>query len=239
MKLDYDNDPAKQTDDPKSNPAHIARFPKGYQRNEEAERRKDGLAEKIAADAENAGSINSDALKPEREILHHLDPHTGDWPISNRQPGRYYIGVHKDNISINNARLRGFQPVQGDDPEGVEFKGADCAGGSSLRGCGDVLLYWCPAEIRQDWEEANIRKGIAVGAIDIEEGPEMQWADEANDPRSVTRQLGAMAHARRNDPKLQQTIFRGTAGQIERLNQGIREGNLPNFEMQMRRPTVG
>lgn len=236
MANEYDNSPSKQADDPKTNPNHIGRYPRGFARDEEARKREDRLAEKIARDSENAGSISPDALKPEREILHHLDPRTGNWPISNRQPGRYYIGVHKDNISINNARLRGFQPVQGDDPEAVEFKGADCAGGSSLRGCGDVLLYWCPDDVRQDWEEAQIRTAIAVGAIDIDEGPEAAWADEANDPRSIARKLGAMAHARRTDPKMQSTIFRGTAGQIERLNQGIREGNLPNFEQQMRRP---
>ena len=234
MPSEFDN--SSPSDEPTTNPSHLGRFPKGFKRNEENARRTDQLAQAAAADAENAGSISSDALKPEREILNLLDPHTGDWPITNRQPGRYYIGVHKDNISINNARLRGFQPVQGEDQEAIEFKGADCAGGSSLRGLGDTLLYWCPQEVRQAWEEQNIKKGIAVGAISLDEGgPEEVWEEMANDPRSMARQMGAMAHARRTDPKLQSTIFRGTAGQLERLNQGIRSGNVPNFEAHMRR----
>lgn len=234
MPSEYDN--RTPADDPKTNPNHLARLAAGYPRNEEAAKRKDRLAEEAARDAENGGSLSSDALKPEREILNHLDMETGNWPISNRQPGRYYVGVHKDNITIAAYRGRGYQMVQGDDPEAIEFKGMDAAGGSSMRGLGDTLLMWIPEELRQAWEERNIRKAIAVGAISLDEGgPELAWEDAANDPRAEARQMGAMAHARRTDAKLRSTVFSGTAGQLERLNLGIKEGNIPGFADSMKK----
>jgi len=225
---------ARAADDPATNPAHLGNIPKGFHRDEEAARRRDELAEAAESDAQNAGSIGADALKPEREILRHLDPIDGNWPISNKVPGRYYVGVHKDNVTIAQYRARGYQMVQGDDSEALEFKGLDAAAGSSLRGLGDVLLMWVPEELRQRWEEQNIKKGIAVGAIELDEGPEVSWEDAANDPRGLARQMGAMAHARRRDPRMQQTVFRGSMGQIERLNEGIRAGNIPGFEQTIR-----
>lgn len=233
MPTEFDNSP--QSDDPNVNPEHVGRIPKGFRRSEESRRRNDALAQEAARDSENAGSINPDALEVDNEIAQYLDPFDGNWFITNRQPGRYYVGVKKDPIIISMYRRMGYQPVQGDDPEAIEYKGQDAAGASSLRGLGDVLLYWIPVELRQRWEERQIRQAIAVGAIELDEGPETAWADDANDPRSLARQLGAMAHARRTDSKMQSTIFRGTAGQIERLNQGIRDGNIPQFEDTMRR----
>lgn len=229
----FDNSP--KSDDPTVNPSHIGRIPRGFARNEENRRRTDSLAEQASKDSENAGSINPDKLEIDNDIAQYLDPFDGNWYISNRQPGRFYVGVKKDPIIISMYRRMGYEPVKENDPEAIEYKGQDAAGGSTLRGLGDVLLYWCPIELRQKWEERQIKQAIAVGAIELDEGPEAAWADDANDPRSMARQLGAMAHARRTDSKMQSTVFRGSAGQIEKLNQGIREGNIPNFEQTIRR----
>jgi hypothetical protein len=234
MSGEFDN--SQPADDPKRNKAHIGNYPKGFSRTEEQKRREDELAEAISRDAENAGSFSPDHLAIDNEIAQHFDPTSGDWYISNRQPGRYYVGVKANPIIAAMYRRNGYQPVQGNDPEAIEYKGCDAAGASSLRGLGDVQLWWCPQEIRDRWERRNLEKAIAVGAIDIDEGPEALWADEANDPRSVTRRLGAMAHARHNDPKMQATVFRGSAGQMERLMRGIKNGDIPNFEEHMRRP---
>ena len=220
----------EQNDDPKVNPNHIGRFPKGFARNEENAKRTDQLAEAIANDNENSGSINPDHLKVENEIAQYLDPTDGNWDIGKRQPGRYYVGVKRHPVIEAMYRRMGYQPVQGNDPEAMDYLFTD-----TTRVLGDVALYWTTQEIRDKWEAANIRKAIAVGAISLESGPETAWADDVNDPRSEARKLGAMAHARRDDAKLNSTIFSGTAGQIERLNRGIKEGNIPNFERSMRR----
>jgi hypothetical protein len=198
-------------------PEHIGNIPAGHSRDEEIKKREDSLAQQLEADAENGGGIPSDAWKPEREILQHFDPYSFELKITNPQPERHYVWLIANSTIISQYASRGYQPVKGNDKECIEHKGEHKAAGSTLRGVGDCLLYWCPKERREAEEAHYERKAIAMGAI------EEAWEDEANfGPNSQTRRFGPLAHGRPNDPLLRRTVFRGTAGQIEQLNRNIR-----------------
>lgn len=202
-------------------PEHIGNIPAGHKRDEENRKRTDSLAQELEKDNE-AGGLSTDALKPEREILQKLDPFTGDFPVSNPQPGRHYVGVKAHNVVTAAYKAMGYRPVQGSDPEAEEFKGQDAAGASSLRSIGDVLLFWCPIELHEAREKRDLERARSmIGDV------EMNWAEDANyGPNSPTRRFGPLAHGDPNDQLLRRTVFRGTAGQIERVSDALKAGRM-------------
>ena len=198
-------------------PEHIANIPAGHKRDEENRKRTDELAEKIAADADNAGSIPSDALKPEPEILQHMNPFTAELEITNARPERHYLWVLSNSTVISSFTAMGYRAVQGDDKECWQHRGQHKAAGSSLRGVGDCLLYWIPKARHELIERHYESKANAM--MGVEENLENEW----NDSRAG-RHLGPLMHGRQDDPLLRRTVLRGSRGQIEKLNDSLKTG---------------
>jgi hypothetical protein len=196
---------------------HIGNIPAGHKRDEENRQRTDTLAAEIERDAE-AGSMN--ALKIENEIAQHFDEFSGQLVVTKPQAGRHYVWIKAHNITTSSYKAMGFQAVKGDDSECEEYKGQDAAGSSSLRGVGDVLLYWCPIELHER-REAHYDQAARTKIGKVEES----WAEDANyGPMSPTRRFGPLAHGDQNDPLLRRTVLKGTNGQIERVNDALRTG---------------
>ena len=198
-------------------PEHLGNIAAGHKRDEENRKRTDVLAAEIEKDAE-AGGLNTDALKVENEIAQHFDEFTGQLTVTNPQAGRHYVWIKAHNIVTSSYKAMGFQPVKGDDPECAEYKGMDAAGASSLRGVGDVLLYWCPVALHEKrdrhYEETARNK---IGLV------EEMAADEFNyGPHG--RRFGPLFHGKQDDPLLRRTVLRGTNGQIEQVNDALRTG---------------
>ena len=199
---------------------HIGNIAAGHKRDEENRKRTDDLAAKAEAAAESAGALSTDAFKPENEILQHFNEMTNQLEVTDPQPGRHYVWVKAHAITTASYKAMGFQPVQGDDHECWDYRGQDAAGGSTLRGVGDVLLFWCPIERHESMERYFDRQARAkIGDV------EKAWAEDANfGATSPTRQFGPLAHGDQDDPLLKRTVFRGTAGQIERVTDALRKG---------------
>ncbi len=209
----------KEIRDPSLPAEHLGQIPAGHARDEENRKRTDELAAQIEKDAE-AGSLNTDALKPENEILQYFDEQTANLTVSNPRPERHYVWVKAHNVTTAAYKTMGFQPVKGDDKECDDYKGQDAAGASTLRGVGDVLLYWCPKELHEK-REAYLNEKARQKIGDVE----LNWAEDANyGPSSPTRRFGPLAHGDPNDPLLRRTIFRGTNGQIERVSDALKAG---------------
>lgn len=208
-------------DKPTLPPNHIGNIAAGHSREEENRRRTDSLAEAAAADSASAGSIRTDGtlMEEEPEILSQMNPFTMELEVTNKQAGRHYVWVLANSTIIASYTSMGYKAVQGDDPEAKEHKGQHKATASTLRGVGDVLLYWIPVERHAQIERHFDQKAAAINGV------EENWAAEANyGPQSPTRQFGPLAHGDPNDPLLRRTVLRGTNGQIERTNQAIRTG---------------
>lgn len=200
-------------------PEHIGNIPAGHKRDEENRKRTDDLAEQADAAGADAASISADKLTHvDNEIAQFFDPSIGDTPVSNKKSDRYYVWVHADQVTISNFMTRGYKAVQGTDKEANEHKGQHKAAGGSLRGFGDCLLYWCPIEVREKEEQRARALAIAMGAV------EKNWAEEANSG-PLGRNFGPLAHGDPNDPKLRQTVLRGSNGEVATLMDDVRKGN--------------
>lgn len=210
--------------DEKLPPEHIGNFPAGHSRDEENRKRTDDLAAQADAAGADAASIPEDKLKHvDNEIAQYFDPVIGDTPVSNKRDDRYYVWVHADQVTISGYMTRKYKAVQGNDKEAIEHKGQHKAAGGTLRGYGDTLLYWCPIEVRRAEEERAMRLAIAMGAV------EKNWAEEAN-AGPLGRNFGPLAHGDPNDPKLRQTVLRGSNGEVATLMDDIRGGKpIGNF----------
>ncbi len=204
-------------DDPARNPDHLGNLPKGYKRAEENLKRTDRLAEQAAEESDSAGGISADALQPEREILVGFDPVTKQLEVTAAQVGRHYVWVKDHPVITAWYAGMGYVPVQGEDPECAHFKSKGPAAGSSLRGFGDVLLYWVPRE-RHAQVEAHFQK-----KADAMLGVEENWEQDAN-YGPVGKLFRPLAHGNPNDALLRRTVFRGSRGQIERLNDALKSG---------------
>src|SRR6266851_1143040 len=210
---------AKEIRDPSLPPEHLGQLPAGHTRDEENRKRTDELAAQIEKDAE-AGGLNTDALKPETEILQYFDEQTHNLVVTNPRAERHYVWIKAHNVVTAAYKTMGFQPVRGDDKECDDYKGQDAAGASTLRGVGDVLLYWCPKELHEK-REAYLDEKARQKIGDVE----LNWAEDANyGPNSPTRRYGPLAHGDPNDPLLRRTIFRGTNGHIERVSDALKAG---------------
>lgn len=204
--------------DEKLPPEHIGNIPAGHQRDEENRRRTDALAEKIDEASGDAASIPERKLREvDNEIAQYFDPVIGDVPVSDKRPERHYVWVLSNQVVISNYMARGYRAVQGKDKEAEEFRGQHKAAGSSLRGYGDTLLYWCPIEVKQKEDERSMKLAIAMGAV------EKNWAEDANSG-PLGRSFGPLAHGDPSDPKLRSTVLRGTNGEVATLMDDIRSG---------------
>ncbi len=202
--------------DPSLPPEHIGQLEAGHERDEEVRRRKDDLAEKGEAAGESAGSIPSDAFKPEREILDKFDPYSGDFVVTHPVPGQRYVLVHADETTIQRYRSMGFRFVEGNaKSEAHESRGQHKAAGTSYRGVGDCLLMKIDIARSKAIDAHYLKKQRA------QEGAFDELEDEANE--RLLRHGGAL-HSRPDDPLLRRTVLRGTYGQIERLNRGLKTG---------------
>jgi hypothetical protein len=137
-------------------------LPAGATRDEQRAINKDALDERIEARTNEAGMEAVDSAKFSRkdnEIQRHVRRRdkTSGVPIKGAKPGFRYAwltnaSTHGDQARANirqqhaDAKDRGYQTVQGDNPAGKEFEGGDGVSGTTARGVGDVYL----AEIRED-----------------------------------------------------------------------------------------
>ena len=216
---------AKELRDPTLPPEHLGQIPAGHERDEENRRRTDSLAEKAAETGGDAGGVDPDKFTHvDNEIAQFVDENTGDTPITKRNPNRHYVWVHADQVTTSAYNAAGYTAVQGKDPECEDFRGQHKAAGSSLRGWGDCLLFWCTHETRARQEERSRRKAIAMGAV------EENWEVDANSG-PLGRSYGPLAHGRPDDPKLRQTVLRGSQGEVAHLMDDFRTGKpIGNFK---------
>lgn len=193
--------------------------PPGHAREEALKGRKAALEQQIASMPEDRGGVDVSEIPIENEIARAFDG-LGNLTVSNMQPGWVYKWKKADDQQTTLAQRLGFILVQGDDPEGREHKGKHCAGATTLRGAGDVLLWKIPAERWAAIEDYFRRKGIGMGQVaermeDFGEELAMQGLTPKN-----------LVHARPGDPLIQR-VFANGPDQARQMGRMMREGSLP------------
>ena len=198
--------------------------PPGHARDEELRRRSAALEEQIAQMPEDRGGVDVSQIPLENEIANAFDG-LGNLTVSKQKPGWVYKWKKADDQQTTLAQNLGFILVQGDprqggDPEGREHMGKHCAGGTTLRGAGDVLLWKIPAERYAAIEDYFRKKAISMGQVaerfeDYGEELAMQGMTPKN-----------LAHARPEDP-LVKRVFANGPDQARQMSRVLREGSLP------------
>jgi hypothetical protein len=194
--------------------------PAGHARDEVMRERARKLEEQIAQMPQDAaGGVDVSEIPIEREIARAFDG-LGNLSVSNQQPGWVYKWKKADDQQTTLAQNLGFILVQGEDPEGREHKGKHCAGGTTLRGAGDVLLWKIPEQRWHAIEDYFRRKGIGMGQVAerMEEYGE-ELASQGLIPRNLV-------HAKPGDPLIQR-VFANGPDQARTMGRMMREGSLP------------
>jgi hypothetical protein len=155
----------------------------GAERDEQRAINRDALEQRAQVRMEEAGIEAVDPAKlqrEDREIRRHLRrKRHGDSsiPVDNMQEGYRYAWltngtVHGDQAradirrQLADAKLNGYEPVQGDDPEAASFKGGDGVSGTSMRGVGDVMLYRIHEDDYRAMEEDSAEKERRNGSVE-------------------------------------------------------------------------
>lgn len=149
--------------------------PAGFMREEVLAKREDELAEKAEKQGDNLGAINPEAFDIDRELAQVILD-SDYMKVTNEQAGRRYkwVCVSSYGRFVTEAKAKGWQPVQGKDPECREY----AVGIDSLRQVGDVILMWTSEENFQKWERIDrvLRQRQQEGGMEglIELTPEAQ-----------------------------------------------------------------
>lgn len=126
--------------------------PPGHARDEELRRRTDTLEQRAEQIFENVGTVDPEVFKKDREIQDMLLKSDG-LEITHRQPGYMYCWVNYVNQQANRVwqkKALGWEMVQGNLPECVEFKRED-----GTRRIGDVLLMRIRMDFHMILEQRN------------------------------------------------------------------------------------
>ncbi len=112
--------------------------PPGDERREVLAERTDNLAEAAERLGAERASINPKAFHVDNEIADHID----DLSVTNRRPEYEYCWVFtgQQGRMIRMKTAQGWEVVQGDEPEAMQFKGI---GADTTRRHGDVILMKC------------------------------------------------------------------------------------------------
>jgi len=159
----------------------ITDIPAGHKRDEELRFRKDNLQEAIEQDAAATGqhALNESKLRNvDNEIAQYWNKPTGNYPITNPQPGYHYAWVpvpeFRGNSDAKTAvwaihqllTSKGWHLVEGDMPEGVEYKGNANAAGTTARGIGDCKLFRIREQEYAKIQEENHRRMRQQGIVE-------------------------------------------------------------------------
>lgn len=99
-------------------------------------------------------------------------------PVQNAQPGWIYCRMKLPGTcstedakvqvrqAMQQAKLQGWVPVQGNDPEDKKYEGNDCASGTPLRGYMDTVLMKMRIEDKILMDEEAARKRARQGIIE-------------------------------------------------------------------------
>lgn len=136
----------------------------GYKRDEELARRKDELDEALETQTGEQHTIDVHDLEPDRE-LQHLIRERNALAVSNQDPAFVYCWVYfgLNGQMVWQKKAQGWQVVQGNMKEGIEFKAED-----STRRVGDTLLmrmrrdYYAKLEMEQKKVAQRQAKGISA-----------------------------------------------------------------------------
>lgn len=193
--------------------------PAGYSRDEIMRKRREDLDAAIAQMPEDRGGIDVSEIDIENEIAHAFDD-IGNLTVSNQRPDRVYKWKKADDLQTNLAQKLGFVLVQGDDQEGIEHKGKHCAATTTLRGAGDVLLWWMPRSRYEALENYYRKQQAAQGNVE----PNFEYE---NRERAVRGGLPPnIVHGRAEDPLIQRVFANGPT-QSAAMDRMMRQGSLP------------
>lgn len=237
--------------------ADATALPAGATRNEQRAVNKDALEERIETRTKEAGIESVDESKFRREdneIQRHVrrrDKSSGV-PIKNPEPGYRYAWLtnaqtHGDQARANirqqhaDAKDRGYQTVQGDDPAGKEFEGGDGVSGTTARGVGDVYLAKIREDDYQDMlaedEEKRERQGAVEDRSVVYAAERLGRAGLANTMHNITNANDAFVTSRisaneRNPIVMTSTV---TEGDLRRGSMKGPGGRImqPGFERRM------
>jgi hypothetical protein len=148
--------------------------PAGDAQRDEIKRRLDSLEERARAQFPEVESINPDKIRPDNEILGPIAEMPNMLGVTNQQPGRKYKWVYtgQNGYFVTQARLQGWVPVQGNDPEAEARTWTD-----TTRKLGDTVLMWIPEEryrqlAQQDFQKRMLQQKSITAELE-ERGREM------------------------------------------------------------------
>lgn len=194
--------------------------PAGDARREVLKGREDQLQERGEEEFKDRGKIDPEKLKPDNEILGPISENFDILGVTKMQKGFRYKWVFTgyNGFFANHARLEGWVPVQGDDPEAEERKWVD-----STRKLGDTLLYRISEEKykvlqRRDYQKRMLQQESIESTI-----------EEIGD-----KTPGVTVHRVGSNPALHKRLqAQALAQQLAQLkfNQMVRSGRVPGMEM--------
>ncbi len=192
--------------------------PPGHARDEVLRERKENLEAAIDKLPERGG-VDVSTIPIEREIVQAFDG-LGNLTVTGAMSGWVYKWKKADDQQTTLAQNLGFELVQGNDPEAQEHKGKHCAGGTTLRGAGDVLLWRIKQERWEAIEDYFRRKGFNMGQVTERfEDYGAELAAQGLTPKNL-------AHGRASDPLVQRVFANGPI-QSARMGEMLRSGSVP------------
>jgi hypothetical protein len=198
--------------------------PAGDERREELKRRADDLEEVAESTLPEMGAIDSAKLKVENEIAQLFDSRHR-LKITGLQKGYVYklCSVRQDGQQIDDAKMEGWDIVQGDMPEAIERKGI---GGDTTRHFGDCVLlrmrkdHWIAVQKRRKQLKSRLRESIV--------GPLTELG------RITERRFGKnLVHTDLNDPIFKRAVEAGVAAALadRKFDKHLRDGTVPGMEI--------
>lgn len=201
--------------------------PPGYRREEVLAQRRARLEAQIGEMPDDMhGGVDVSTIPIENEIAQAFDA-IGNLSVSKQRNDRVYKWKRADDQQTTLAQNLGFQLVNGDprsdekaDKEGIEHLGKHCAAGTSLRGRGDVLLWWMDRHRYEALENFYRQKGLDMGQVGAKfEDYGEELAAQGLIPKRLT-------HGRPDNPLIQRVFANGPA-ESQRMGRMLRDGSLP------------
>lgn len=193
--------------------------PSGDAQRDEIKRRLDTLEERARAQFPDVERINPDKLKPDNEILGPIAEMPNMLGVTDPQPGRKYKWVYtgQNGYFITQARLQGWVPVQGKDPEAEGRTWTD-----TTRKLGDTILMWLSEERYRQLAKQDFQKRM------------LQQRSITADLEDQGQQMGVpVIHGFRNRAMLERLQEQAWARQIAeaKFKKMLEQGRVPGMEI--------
>lgn len=193
--------------------------PPGDERREVLRERADDLAQAAEEAGAAGGRIDPRAFEVDNEIANHID----DLSVSGQRDEYVYCWV---NFTHNHGRMirlklsEGWEVVQGDDPEAIEFK---AVGADTTRRHGDVLLMKCRRDRYKLLQKREAAKRAAQqGAVTAQ----LEEMGQKAAPHGIT------VHSSMDtiNPRVASRMMARQAG-TRAVDQMLRTGTVPGMEV--------